>query len=229
MRYGGADSVHCGQLVSLTVTMVARAAKCNVPNHGAFWVAGTGTDRRVGAWSFRRTDRGQRHMLCYFPLSLTEHFTEYWRTLANRRPEFRTNSAQQNPSWGTNIRSRRQKIYCLYGTRRFITVFTKDRYWIPCWARWIHLSLQNRPKCLQSAANIEKFGHSCLKRGRHNMREAIWKKKFNFYLVRNDVLCTKHFNLKSKYITKNRQTGFKSTIVHFVFIVAVWMRDRWNQ
>jgi hypothetical protein len=47
-----------------------------------------------------------------------------------------TNSMEQRPSWEASGHSASQEIPCLYGTRRFITVFT-TRHSSLSWARWI--------------------------------------------------------------------------------------------
>jgi len=44
---------------------------------------------------------------------------------------------EQSPYRKANSHSAGQSIPCLYGTRNFITVFTRARYWSLSWVRWI--------------------------------------------------------------------------------------------
>jgi len=49
-----------------------------------------------------------------------------------------TYSIVQNIIWKSDCHSAYQKIFCfLYGTWRFITVFTKAHLWILSWVSWI--------------------------------------------------------------------------------------------
>jgi len=58
---------------------------------------------------------------------------------------------EQNLPWETNSHSASQEIPYLFGTRRFITVFTTARHLSLSWGRWIqytpshHISLRAIP------------------------------------------------------------------------------------
>jgi len=50
-----------------------------------------------------------------------------------------TNSMEKRP-WEANITQQVHKFLAFYGTRRFITLFTRSRYWSISWARCIQLT-----------------------------------------------------------------------------------------
>jgi hypothetical protein len=74
-----------------------------------------------------------------------------WHLTVDRRiRRTSTYSMVQNIIWKTDYHSAYQKISCfLYGTRRFITVFTKARHWTLSWASRIqfvpsiHISIRS--------------------------------------------------------------------------------------
>jgi len=47
---------------------------------------------------------------------------------------------EQNPSWEANSHSASQKVP-VYGTWRFITMFTRANHWSLSWVRWIQSTL----------------------------------------------------------------------------------------
>jgi hypothetical protein len=70
-----------------------------------------------------------------------------------------TYSMVQNISWKSDCHSAYQKTSCfLYGTRRFITVFTKTRHWILSWTKRIQFA-SSIPISLRSILML--FSHLC--------------------------------------------------------------------
>jgi hypothetical protein len=66
----------------------------------------------------------------------------------------------QDIIWKADCHSAYEKISCfLYGTRRFITVFTKARHWTLSWASWIQFA-PSIPISLRS--NLMLSSHPCL-------------------------------------------------------------------
>jgi hypothetical protein len=65
---------------------------------------------------------------------------------------------EQRPSWEANSKAVKE-FPTFYGTRRFITVFTRTRHWSLYWARWIQFTF-SRPVSLRSTLTLT--SHPCL-------------------------------------------------------------------
>jgi hypothetical protein len=68
------------------------------------------------------------------------------------------NSMELSPSWEAASRTANQEFPNIYGTRRFITVFTNALHWSLSWARWIQ-SISLHPTSLRSSLILSSHLH----------------------------------------------------------------------
>jgi len=81
----------------------------------------------------------------YFTWSLNQILSVFWKLFQSYKKfvltHSLTHSVEQDIIWKARSHSACWQISCfLYGTRRFITVFTKAYHWTQSWASWIHLA-----------------------------------------------------------------------------------------
>jgi len=107
-----------------------------------------------------------------------------------RRPRLESpNAIEQSHSWETDSHSTSQEIPRLYGTRMFITVFTRARYWSPSWVGLIQ-STVSPPYFPKIHSNI--FFPS-------TPRSSRWSLPFSIAVKTSNFTCSKLFDWMFMY------------------------------